>query len=325
MNKPILVTGGAGYIGSHAAVALMERGEKVVILDDLSESKRSQIPEGAIFVEGSIGNADLVTNVITTHGIESVMHFAGFIQVGESVRDPQKYFKNNVENMRIFAETCASLGVKHFIFSSSAAVYGNPERVPVGEDDRLAAINPYGETKVQGEKLLSQLPSMQKGILRYFNVAGTDPKGRIGYRHQERPTHMIRSCIRALIEDDLFVINGNDYPTRDGTCIRDYIHVSDLADAHVKTLDYLRNGGMTRTFNCGDGHGYTNLEVVKTVEKVGEKSLRLAFGPRREGDPASLIADASRIRKELGWAPQFTLEDMVRHELAWVRHTMQTA
>jgi len=325
MKKAILITGGAGYIGSHAALALMDRGEKVVVLDDLSESKRSQVPKGAIFVEGSVGNADLVSNVLTTHGIESVMHFAGFIKVGESVRDPEKYFKNNVENTRIFAETCAKDSVQHFIFSSSASVYGNPERIPVDEEDRLAPINPYGETKVQGEQILLDLPSMQKGILRYFNVAGTDMHGRAGYKHEERPTHMIRSCVRALLEDDSFVINGKDYPTKDGTCIRDYIHVSDLADAHLKTLDYLRNGGGSRIYNVGDGHGYSNLEVVQTIEHVGGKNLRYKFGPRREGDPAALIADNARIKKELGWAPQYSLEDMVSSELAWVRATMQTA
>jgi UDP-glucose 4-epimerase len=323
MKKSILVTGGAGYIGSHAALALMERGETVVVLDDLSESKHSQIPPGAIFIEGSVGNTDLVQSVLTTHGIESVLHFAGFIRVEESVRDPQKYFKNNVENMQIFVDTCAKGGVKHFIFSSSASVYGNPERVPIDENDKLAPINPYGETKAQGEKILHETSAMQKGILRYFNVAGCDPEGRIGYKHEERPTHMIRSCIRALLEGDTFVINGNDYPTKDGTCIRDYVHVSDLADAHVKVLDYLRNGGLTRTYNCGDGHGYSNLEVVQTVGKVAGKELPHTFGKKREGDPAALIADPMRIKKELGWEPKYSLEDMIRTELNWVRKQMQ--
>lgn len=318
MSKTILVTGGAGYIGSHAALALVERGEKVVILDNLSESKRSQVPEGAIFEEGSIGNADLVSNIIAMQGVESVMHFAGFIRVEESVREPAKYFKNNVDNTRILAEVCAKEGVKHFIFSSSAAVYGNPERVPIDEDDKLAPINPYGESKLRGEQLLAEIPEMQKGILRYFNVAGVDAQGRIGYRHEDKPTHMIRSAVRALVEDEPFVINGNDYPTKDGTCIRDYIHVSDLAEAHIKTLDYLREGGATRTYNCGDGHGYSNLEVVQTLSKVSGKELRFAYGHRREGDPAALIADPLRIKRDLGWQPKYTLEDMIRHELAWV-------
>lgn len=323
MNKPILITGGAGYIGSHAALALLDRGEQVVILDDLSESKRTQVPAGAIFEEGSIGNADLVTNILATYGIESVMHFAGFIRVDESVREPEKYFKNNVENTRVFAETCVAQGIKHFIFSSSASVYGNPERVPTGEEDKLAPINPYGETKKKGEEILLGLTQMQKGILRYFNVAGVDPSGRAGYRLEAKPTHMIRSCVRAFLEEETFVINGNDYPTEDGTCVRDYIHVSDLAAAHLNTLDYLRSGGVTRVYNCGDGHGYSNLEVVKTFGKVAGKELSYIFGPRREGDPARLIADSRRIQKELAWKPFHSLQDMVRDELRWVSSQIQ--
>jgi UDP-glucose 4-epimerase len=323
MNKPILITGGAGYIGSHAALALMDRGESVVILDDLSESKRTQVPHGAIFEEGSMGNTDLVTNILSSYGIESVMHFAGFIRVDESVREPEKYYKNNVENTRVFAETCVAQGVKHFIFSSSASVYGNPERIPIGEEDKLAPINPYGETKMKGEEILLEFPQMQKGILRYFNVAGADPSGRAGYRLEAKPTHMIRSCVRAFLENETFVINGKDYPTEDGTCVRDYIHVSDLASAHLKTLDYLRNGGITRVYNCGDGHGHSNLEVVKTFGRVAGKELPYTFGPRREGDPARLIADSRRIQKELNWAPSYSLEDMVRDELRWVRSHVQ--
>lgn len=317
MNKAILVTGGAGYIGSHTVLALLERGEKVVILDNFSESTRSQILAGAIFEEGSVGDADLVSKVLTVHDIGSVLHFAGFIKVEESVREPEKYFKNNTDYTRILAETCAANGVQHFIFSSSAAVYGNPERVPIKEDDRLLPINPYGESKLRAEKILLGISGMQMGILRYFNVAGTDPQGRIGYKREERPTHMIRSCIRAHLEAKPFVINGNDFPTADGTCVRDYIHVSDLAEAHVKVFEHLRGGLSTRIYNCGDGHGFSNLEVVQTVERVTGKGLQRSFGPRREGDPATLIADSSKIKQEVGWSPKYGLEDMIKDELQW--------
>ncbi len=314
----VLVTGGAGYIGSHVAIALMERSEKVVVLDDLSESDESRVPKGAVFVKASVGDDALVTATVKKYQVDAVLHFAGFIRVDESVREPNKYFKNNTENTRILAEAVASMGVKHLIFSSSAAVYGNPERVPVMETDRTAPINPYGESKLRSEKILLEMSTLQVGILRYFNVAGADPVGRTGYRHEPRPTHMIRSCIRAHLENKPFVINGSDYPTKDGTCVRDYVHVSDLAVAHVKVLEYLRGGDETRIYNVGDGHGYSNLEVVQAVGRVAGRDLEYSFGPRREGDPAELIADSSRIQKELAWQPKFTLEDMIRDELNWV-------
>jgi UDP-glucose 4-epimerase len=321
--KTILVTGGAGYIGSHAALALLDRGEKVIVLDDLSEGEERNIPPGAIFEKGSTGDKDFVQRIIAEHAVQSVLHFAGFIRVEESVREPEKYFKNNVDNTRILAEACAASGVEHFIFSSSAAVYGEPERVPIFENDRLLPINPYGESKVRGEKILLGMENFRTGILRYFNVAGTDPVGRAGYKREAKPTHMIRSCIRAHLEGRPFVINGNDYPTSDGTCVRDYIHVTDLAEAHVKVLEYLRAGGRTQIYNCGDGHGYSNLEVVKAVGRVIGKDLAFTFGPRREGDPAELVADTSRIQTEIDWSPKLHLEDMIRHELQWV-HSKRT-
>jgi UDP-glucose 4-epimerase len=315
----VLVTGGAGYIGSHVALALLARGERVVVLDDLSESDESRILPGIEFVRGHTGDSALVEKVINEQGVGSVLHFAGFIRVDESVREPDKYFKNNTENTGILAAACVKAGVKHFIFSSSAAVYGNPERVPAHEDDRLLPINPYGESKLRAEKILLELEGMQKGILRYFNVAGVDPEVRTGYRIEKSPTHMIRSCIRAHLENRKFTIFGSDYPTKDGTCVRDYIHVTDLAAAHVKVLDYLRGSGVTRIFNCGNGIGSSNLEVVQAVGRVAGKELDYSFGPRREGDPAELVADSSRIKSELGWQPKLGLEDMIQHELQWVK------
>jgi UDP-glucose 4-epimerase len=317
MNKVVLVTGGAGYIGGHASLALMERGEKVVVLDDLSESDDSRVPKGATFVKGSIGDAELVKSILREHEIDAVLHFAGFIRVDESVRDPEKYFTNNTTNTQILAKAVSESGVTNFIYSSSAAVYGNPEKVPVQEDDAKNPINPYGESKLRSEKILLAMPELRAGILRYFNVAGVDPQGRAGYRHEPHPTHMIRSAVRALLEGRSFVINGSDYATKDGTCVRDYIHVSDLALAHINVLDYLRSGGSTRIYNCGDGHGYSNLEVVKTLSEVAGKELPFSYGPRRDGDPAELIADASRIRNELGWTPKYGLRDMIQNELDW--------
>jgi UDP-glucose 4-epimerase len=327
MNNSVLVTGGAGYIGSHTTLALMERGEGVVVLDDLSESDASRVPQGALFVQGSVGDAHLVEQIIRDHRIDAVIHFAGFIRVDESVREPDKYFKNNTENTQILAEVATQNGIKNFIFSSSAAVYGNPVTVPILEDAPTAPINPYGESKLRAEKVLrpmSERGAFSSVIFRYFNVAGTDPSGRVGYRIEPHPTHMIRSCIRAILEKKPFVINGKDFPTLDGTCVRDYIHVSDLALAHVQALGYLRAGGESATFNCGDGHGFSNLEVVQAVEKVTGEKIAYSFGPRREGDPAALVADSSRAQKSLGWKPEFGLEDMIAHEYAWVGAHLQS-
>ena len=318
MNSAVLVTGGAGYIGSHAALALIEKGEHVVILDDFSAGAPVVKLESATYVEGNVGDTSLVTKVIDEYDIKSILHFAGFIRVDESMREPEKYLHNNTENTRTLVETAERCGVEHFIFSSSAAVYGNPEHVPIAEDSPTVPINPYGESKLRAEKVIAE-SGVASVILRYFNVAGADPAGRTGYRIEAKPTHMIRSCIRALLDGKTLTINGSDYPTKDGTCVRDYMHVSDLADAHVVALNHLHKGSAPRTYNCGDGHGYSNLEVVQAVGRVAGKDLPHVFGPRREGDPAELVADSSRIYAELGWKPHYGLEDMIKHELAWVR------
>ena len=315
----ILVTGGAGYIGSHAVMALAERGERVVVLDDLSTGARERVPQGVAFVEGKAGDRALVARTCREHGISAVMHFAGVVKVEESVREPALYHRINVEETIALAEEARANGVEHLIFSSSASVYGNAETVPVDEEASLMPMSPYAETKRDAEAALQKVlgDTVRHAFLRYFNVAGVDREGRAGYRTDEKPTHLIRSAVRASVLGEEFTINGSDYPTPDGTCIRDYIHVSDLADAHLAALDHLREGGASRVFNCGSGHGYSNQEVVKSVERLSHKPLSLHMGPRRPGDPAVLVADITRIVRELGWKPRFGLDDMITHELIW--------
>jgi UDP-glucose 4-epimerase len=321
MERPILVTGGAGYIGSHAVLALTERAEKVIVLDDLSTGARERVPAGVTLIDGSIGDRELIRSVLKEHAIESILHFAGVVKVEESVRDPQKYHMINVDYTRILAEEARAAGVSHFIFSSSASVYGNAEQVPVDEDAPLMPVSPYAETKRDAEVMLGEVlgAAVPHVFLRYFNVAGTDPSGRAGYPTKEKPTHLIRSAVRAALLHEPFTINGSDYPTPDGTCVRDYIHVSDLADAHVSALEYLRTGGASRVFNCGSGHGYSNAEVVKSVQRIAQTPLDITMGPRRAGDPAALVADISRINRELGWKPHFGLDAMIEHEVSWTR------
>lgn len=314
----ILVTGGAGYIGSHAVRALVERGERVVILDDFSTGTQERVPEGVTVVQGTIGDGELVRTTLRDNDIRSILHFAGVVKVEESVSDPAKYMRINVEYTQLLAQEARAQGIDHFIFSSSASVYGNAEENPVPEDAMLAPVSPYAESKQRAEQaLIETLPHTPQVFLRYFNVAGVDPTGRIGYSTSEKPTHLIRSAVRALVLGQAFTINGNDYPTPDGTCIRDYIHVSDLADAHLAALDYLRAGGASRIYNCGSGHGYSNTEVVKSVQRIARRDMEVVYGPRRPGDPATLVADISRIGRELGWKPRYKLDDMISHELAW--------
>ena len=321
MERSIVVTGGAGYIGSHAVLALKERGEQVVVIDDLSTGASERIPAGVTLVDGSIGDRELVRRVLLEHAVESVLHFAGVVKVEESVSDPEKYRRINVEYTRILAEEARAAGVSHFIFSSSASVYGNAEQIPVEEDAPLLPVSPYAETKRDAEVMLQELfgTALPHVFLRYFNVAGTDPQGRAGYPTKERPTHLIRSAVRAALLDEPFTINGSDFPTPDGTCVRDYIHVTDLADAHIAALEYLRDGGVSRVFNCGSGHGYSNAEVIKSVQRIAQKELALTMGPRRPGDPAALVADIARIKRELGWKPHYGLDAMIEHEVSWTR------
>ncbi len=319
----ILVTGGAGYIGSHTVHDLVDAGERVVVLDNLSTGFRFLIPSTVPFVVGSTGDRALVTKTIHQYGVTAIIHFAASIVVPESVADPLAYYRNNTMNTCALLESAVEAGIKQFIFSSTAAVYGNPDRVPVREDAPTSPISPYGSSKLMSEIMLrdtGRAYGLRFVVLRYFNVAGADPKQRTG---QSTPlaTHLIKvACEAALGKRPKIDVFGNDYPTPDGTCIRDYIHVSDLARAHSAALAYLRRGGESATFNCGYGRGASVLEVINSVKRVSRRDFPVEIAGRRAGDPASLVADVSRIRSTLDWRPQFEdLDTIVSHALAWER------
>jgi UDP-glucose 4-epimerase len=317
----VLVTGGAGYIGSHMVHALADAGEPVVVLDDLSSGFRSALPQSVPLCVGDVGDQHLVASIIGDHKLNTIIHFAGSIVVPDSVRDPLGYYRNNTVNTRALIESALKGGVKHFIFSSTAAVYGNPAVLPVSEDAPTRPMSPYGTSKLMSEIMLHDVAAahdLRYVILRYFNVAGADPKQRTG---QSTPaaTHLIKVGVEtALGLRPKLEVYGTDYPTPDGTCIRDYIHVSDLARAHSAALAHLRRGGASMTFNCGYGHGYSVLEVVSAIERVTGRKLPVQMGGRRPGDPISLVADVNRIRSHLDWSPQFEdLDTIVSHALAW--------
>ena len=318
----VLVTGGAGYIGSHTALALIEAGNSVIVLDNLSTGDRDNVPAEATFVQGDVGNVDLVSSVLTTHDIDTVMHFAGLIKVEESVREPERYMHANVDDTRALAHHAVQKGVKHFIFSSSAAVYGNAELNPIPENAPLHPMSPYADSKKRAEEAIAEVlrgSSTRATILRYFNVAGCDPSGRAGYSTKDQPSSLIRTAVRALLQGAPFTIFGDKFPTPDGTCIRDFMHVSDLADAHVAALSALEAGSLGNIYNCGSGHGYSNREVVRTVERLGQRHMDVRIGAERPGDLITAVADTTRIRAELGWKTKRSLEDMIRDELAWTR------
>jgi len=322
----ILVTGGAGYIGSHVVQQLRARGRNVVILDNLSTGFR-QAAQDTQLVIGDTGDKELVNNLLKQHDIGAILHFAAHTIVPESVADPLKYYANNTCSTRNLLECCAGHGIKHFIFSSTAAVYGIPEQGLAREDSPLQPINPYGTSKLMSEWMLRDLSAasdLTHVVLRYFNVAGSDPEGRIG-QSTRRATLLTKvACEAALGIRDHVAIFGTDYPTPDGTGVRDYIHVEDLANAHLIALDHLEQGGESNTFNCGYGHGYSVREVLEMVAKVNGAPLEIKELPRRAGDPPSLVADASRIRETLGWQPQHDdLEQIVTTSLNWERKLMQ--
>ena len=321
MSKPgILVTGGAGYIGSHVVRQLGERGEQVVILDNLSTGFRESILNGTLVV-GDTGDIDLVSRILREHNIESVLHFAAHTIVPESVSDPLKYYRNNTCNSRNLLESCANANVRHVIFSSTAAVYGMPQGEFASEDTPLAPINPYGTSKLMTEWMLRDLAaatSLRHVSLRYFNVAGSDPEGRIGQSTRNATLLTKVACEHAVGKRASISIFGTDYATPDGTGVRDYIHVEDLASAHLKALDYLRNNGASVTLNCGYGHGYSVRQVLDAVQRVSGVQLNINEQPRRAGDPPSLIAATTRIREVLGWTPRFDdLDAIVRTSLNW--------
>jgi UDP-glucose 4-epimerase len=317
----ILVTGGAGFIGSHMVLALLDAGEKVVVLDNLSTGFRWAVPPSATLVVGDVGDQDLVRTVIRKYGITAIVHFAGSIVVPESVADPLGYYNNNTVKSRALMEAAVATGIRHFIFSSTAAVYGNPAENPVGETAQTAPMSPYGWSKLMTEIMLADAArahDFRYAALRYFNVAGADPKGRSG-QSTPRATHLIKvACETALGRRPFMEVFGTDYPTQDGTCIRDYIHVTDLIRAHVAALDYLRAGGSSDVFNCGYSRGYSVLEVIDAVKRVSGVDFEVRLSPRRPGDPAAIVAGSEKIRERLGWRPELDdLDQIVRHALAW--------
>lgn len=322
MTEGILVTGGAGYIGSHVVRQLGELGHRLVVLDNLSKGFREAVLYGDLVV-GDTGDRDLVARLLHEYRVSSVLHFAAHTIVPESVADPLKYYRNNTCNTRNLLECCAEAGVRRFIFSSTAAVYGIPAAVPVTEAAPTLPINPYGMSKLMSEHMLRDLSAatpLRHVILRYFNVAGSDPGARIGQSTPQATLLIKVACEHAVGRRPSVSIFGTDYPTRDGTGIRDYIHVEDLADAHVRALDYLAAGGASTTLNCGYGHGYSVREVLDAVERMGGSPLQVREEPRRPGDPPELVAGAERIRSLLGWTPRYDdLEAIVRTSLAWER------
>lgn len=320
MSKAILVTGGAGYIGSHVVKQLTQRGESVTVLDNLITGFEDAII-GADFVKGDVGDGELVANLLKEKNIESVLHFAAHTIVPESVENPLKYYRNNTANTRTLLECCQNQGVKHFIFSSTAAVYGIPEESPVTEQTPTSPINPYGMSKLMSEYMLKDLGKVHPlsyVILRYFNVAGNDPEGNIGQR-TEKATLLTKVAAEAAVgKREKLYIFGTDYDTPDGTGVRDYIHVEDLASAHLKALDYLRNGGESTTLNAGYGYGYSVREVLEKFNELNDKPLNIVEVERRAGDPPSLIARADKIREVLGWQPQYNdLGVIVQSALDW--------
>jgi UDP-glucose 4-epimerase len=319
----VLVTGGAGYIGAHMVLALIDAGERVVVLDNLSTGFRSAVPHGVPLVVGDMGDHETVTRLMRAHEVDAVVHFAAKIVVPESVADPLGYYLNNTVKSRALMAAAVSCGVKHFIFSSTAAVYGNPAETPVREDAELRPMSPYGASKLMSEQMLRDVAAahpLSYVVLRYFNVAGADPAGRAGQSTPEA-THLIKVAVQtALGMRPAMQIYGEDYPTPDGTCVRDYIHVSDLIRAHADALAHLRRGGESLTCNVGYGRGYSVKEVVDTVRRVSGVDFAANMAPRRPGDPAAIVASNARAKQRLAWRPALDdLPTIVEHALAWER------
>jgi UDP-glucose 4-epimerase len=317
----ILVTGGAGYIGSHMVHALVDAGERVVVLDNLSTGFDWAVAPGATLVVGDTGDQVLVANLLGRHGVDAIIHFAASIVVPDSVADPLGYYRNNTASSRALIECAVKSGVKQFIFSSTAAVYGNPDRIPVGEDDPVKPMSPYGWSKLMTEIMLRDAGAahgLGHVILRYFNVAGADPSLRTG-QSTKGATHLIKVAVEtALGRHPSMKVFGTDYPTPDGTCVRDYIHVGDLVRAHCAALDYLRGGGASTTLNCGYGRGFSVLDVIDTVKRVSGTDFAVEIAARRPGDPAQIIARSDQARALLGWRPQLDdLATIARDALAW--------
>ncbi|HJP69052.1 MAG TPA: UDP-glucose 4-epimerase GalE [Sphingomicrobium sp.] len=323
MSKlPVLVTGGAGYIGSHAVLALKDAGWNVSVIDDLSTGKRRAVPEDVPFYEGSVADGVLVERAISEQGVQAVMHFAGSVVVPESVEHPLYYYQNNTLATHALISSLVKMGVKHILFSSTAAVYGAPAKGQVDEDDEKCPINPYGWSKLMSERMLRDVSAAHPfnyGALRYFNVAGADPKGRSG-QQGKGSTHLIKVAVETAVgKRDHIEVFGSDYDTPDGTCIRDYIHVTDLADAHVAALERLiARPDENLTLNCGYGRGLSVLEVLDAVGQANGKPIRCVMRERRAGDPPMLISSNSRIVEMLQWQPRFAeIEQIVGDALRW--------
>ena len=317
----VLVTGGAGYIGSHMVWKLVDSGEKVVVLDNLVTGFAWAVAPEAVFVKGDCGDEALVSRLIAEHKVDAVIHFAGSVVVPDSVSDPLGYYLNNTVRARALIAAAVAGKVRHLIFSSTAAVYGTPTVSPVSEDAPFLPESPYGRSKMMVEMMLADTAAAHDfnyAALRYFNVAGADPQGRTG-QSTKGATHLIKvACETALGKRDEIVVYGTDYPTKDGTAVRDYIHVSDLVAAHAAALSYLRAGGKSIVANCGYGTGFSVVEVVETVRRVSGRDFKVTMGPRRPGDPVSVVASPARAMATFGWKPAHQdLDEIVQSALAW--------
>jgi UDP-glucose-4-epimerase GalE len=318
----VLVTGGAGYIGSHAVQALVASGQRVIIYDNLSaghaEAARRAGAGRATLVEGDILDTEHVRRTIDTHGVDAVMHFAAWLSVAESVRNPASYYRNNVGGALSVLDAMNAAGARHFVFSSTAAVFGNPEQTPITEEHPTRPINAYGETKLAVERALPHYErayGIRSVALRYFNAAGADPSGALG-EHHDPELHVIPRAIDAASGRATFQVFGEDYDTPDGTCLRDYVHVADLASAHLLALEALRGGAATTIYNLGNGRPTSVRAILQSIERIAGRPVPYTAGPRREGDPAVLFASSARVRRELGWAPKYEDVDTIV-ETAW--------
>lgn len=316
--KTILVTGGAGYIGSHTCHLLKKKRYKIVVIDDLSNGHKKSLPKGVTFYNTNMGNPREVEKILKKHDIEAVIHFAAFIEAGESMKYPKKFYKNNVENTKKLLKVLLKHDIKKFVFSSTAALFGNPKKIPIKEDDEKKPVNVYGKTKLQVENMLASLDSSHglKSIsLRYFNAAGAG----FGIGEDHHPeTHLIPLVLRvALGKRKEITVFGTNYATKDGTCVRDYIHVIDLAEAHILALEHLIKINQSDQFNLGSGKGYSVHELLKTARKVTHHPIPSSKGMRRKGDPAILVADSTKIKKKLGWKPKHDLSSILRSAWGW--------
>jgi UDP-glucose-4-epimerase GalE len=316
-TKRILVTGGAGYIGSHTVRLLRQQGHEVAVVDNLSRGHRHNVP-AKILYQLELGDTKALAELMRQTRCQAVIHFAAFAAVGESMREPERYFANNVAGSLSLLTAMVETGVKHIVFSSTAAVYGEPATSPIPESSPIQPVNPYGESKVMVETMLrwfDKIHNLTSVCLRYFNACGADPSGELGEEHDPE-THLIPLVLRAQKTGKPVTVFGNDYPPPDGTCVRDYIHVNDLAQAHILALDYLASGGASDQFNVGTSSGHSVMEIIRAVEEVTGAKVPFEMGERREGDPPSLVAESSRLRQKLAWTPQYAdLKTIIRH--AW--------